>query len=99
MTRDPQDDDSLDFLSRPPVPTSGTSSSSSREGTDDHLPQATINKLMALRGVDGVWIEMDASGVRHVVLHYSPPGVPSHLPATVDGMKTRIVGGERIRPQ
>ena len=97
MTRDPQDDDSLDFLSRPPAPTSPTQSSSSDR--QDQLPQSTIDKLMALRGVDGVWIEMDASGVRHVVLHYSPAGVPSHLPASVDGMKTRIVGGERIRPQ
>jgi len=97
MTRAPQDDDSLDFLSRPPAPTSPTQSASRER--EDPLPQATIDKLMALRGVDGVWIEMDASGERTVVLHYSPPGVPGHLPASVDGMKTRIVGGEPIRPQ
>ena len=97
MTLDPQSDDSLDFLSRPPAPTDPTQSSS--RGREEQLPQSTIDKLMALRGVDGVWIEMDASGERYVVLHYSPPGVPSHLPATVEGMKTRIVGGEPIRPQ
>lgn len=63
----------------------------------DVLPQAVADRLLALDGVDGAWIERDAQGQAMVVLHYSRPGQPSHLPASVSGMPTRIVGGEPIR--
>jgi hypothetical protein len=53
--------------------------------------------LLALDGVEGAWIERDAQGQAVVVLHYGRPGHPSHLPASVSGMPTRIVGGEPIR--
>jgi hypothetical protein len=54
---------------------------------------------MGIPGVNGVWIERDASGQRVVMLHYTPGGTKTHLPSTVEGLPTRIVGGEPIRAQ
>jgi len=53
---------------------------------------------MKIPGVDGVWLEKDEGG-GVVVLHYTPGGDSSHLPRQVQGMPTRIVGGEPIRAQ
>jgi len=64
---------------------------------EDVLPQAVADRLLMLDGVDGAWIERDAQGQAVVVLHYSRAGHPAHLPASVSGMPTRIVGGEPIR--
>lgn len=87
---------SLDFLASDPVPVTGPGASPAGDPAD-RLPQALIDQLMLLRGVDGVWIEREASGQRVVVLHYTPGGEAPHLPTSVQGMPTRIVGGEPIR--
>jgi hypothetical protein len=85
---------SLDFLQVPPAPVTGSSASPIAE---DRLPQGVVDKLMQISGVDGVWIERDAQGERVVVLHYTPKGPVTHLPSRVEGLPTRIVGGEPIR--
>ncbi|MDE2413957.1 MAG: hypothetical protein KGM60_04280 [Comamonadaceae bacterium] len=87
---------STDFLDLPPLPVTQQVAGVAG-GAADRLPQAVIDKVMGIPGVDGVWIERDATGQRVVVLHYTPRGSRAHLPATVAGLPTRIVGGEPIR--
>jgi hypothetical protein len=87
---------SLDFLTSDPVPVTDPGTGVVDDAAD-RLPQALIDQLMLLRGVDGVWIERDVLGQRVVVLHYTPGGAALHLPTSVQGMPTRIVGGEPIR--
>lgn len=87
--------ESLDFLLADPAPVIPGPRDASAGA--DVLPQSVIEHLMRFDGVDGVWIERDAAGRRVVVLHYTPRGPAPHLPATVNGMPTRIVGGEPIR--
>jgi len=85
---------SLDFLKRDPTPVVPEPA----RGTEaDQLPQAVIDRLMRLDGVDGVWIEREPDGHRVVVLHYSRPGPAAHLPSQVLDMPTRVVGHEPIR--
>ena len=87
---------STDFLDTDPLPVTRQVAGQGGAAAD-RLPQAVVDKLMGMAGVDGVWIERDASGQRVVVLHYSPKGATAHLPRTVEGLPTRIVGGEPIR--
>ena len=91
--------ESLDFLASQPVPVIRQPAPSSPEAAADCLPKAVVDKLMLIPGVDGVWIERDAGGRRVVVLHYTPGGATTHLPSSVEGLPTRIVGGEPIRAQ
>lgn len=86
---------SLDFLSGEPAPVDPTRSRP--EDRADRLPADVVERLMGLPGVDGVWIEREPDGSRVVVLHYTPKGPAPHLPRQVNGMPTRIVGGEPIR--
>ena len=90
--------DPPDFLASEPVPVIGQPAASP-DATKDRLPKAVVDGLMRVPGVDGVWIEQDASGLRVVVLHYTPGGPTTHLPSTVEGLPTRIVGGGPIRAQ
>ena len=85
-----------DFLDSDPLPVTRQAGGGTAVAAD-RLPQVVIDRLMGIAGVDGVWIERDAGGQRVVVLHYTPRGSRAHLPATVEGMPTRIVGGEPIR--
>lgn len=87
---------STDFLATDPVPVTRPAGAASA-ATADRLPKAAVDRLMGIAGVDGVWIEHDASGQRVVVLHYTPKGATAHLPSIVEGLPTRIVGGEPIR--
>lgn len=90
--------ESLDFLAQDPQPvTAADAAAAAAQDPADRLPQALVDQLMLLRGVDGVWIEREASGQRVVVLHYTPAGPAPHLPTHVHGLPTRIVGGEPIR--
>ena len=89
---------SLDFLASEPVPVIGQPAVSP-DGAKNQLPKAVVDKLMRVPGVDGVWIEQDAGGLRVVVLHYTPGGPTTHLPSIVEGLPTRIVGGGPIRAQ
>lgn len=89
---------STDFLDAEPVPVAGQAAGAAGAAAD-RLPKAVVDRLMGIAGVDGVWIERDASGQRVVVLHYTPKGTRAHLPSTVEGLPTRIVGGEPIRAQ
>ena len=86
---------SLDFLQGEPEPVQPGSSTTPDPA--DLLPQAVAEQLMTLDGIDGTWIERDARGQRVVVLHYSKPGRPTHLPAIAHGLPVRVVGGEPIR--
>ncbi|GEM_PF-3087652 len=90
----------LDFLHAPPEPVEPAARAAPhRPATPatDTLPAATVERLMRLPGVDGVWVERDAGGQRVVVLHHSPPGPAAHLPRVVAGLPVRVVGGEPIR--
>ena len=86
---------SLDFLHGAPEPV--VPAPAVPDDPADRLPQAVIEELMRLPGVDGVWVEREARGARVVVLHYTPKGSTAHLPRTVHGLPTRVVGGEPIR--
>ena len=90
--------DSTDFLASDPVPVT-RHTAGPLDGGADRLPQTVIDSLMGIAGVDGVWVERDATGQRVVVLHYTPKGPRTHLPSAVDGLPTRIVGGGPIRAQ
>jgi hypothetical protein len=85
----------LDFLAGAPEPVAAGAQPA--EDPLDQLPAAVVDQLMQLPGVDGVWIERDAAGRRQVVLHYTPQGSTAHLPRSVHGLTTRVVGGEPIR--
>ena len=86
---------SLDFLKGgPSKPVSDQTPSSSNEM---QLPQDVVDAVMRIPGIDGVWIERGADKTHVVVLHYTTPGPTDHLPRTVFGLTTRIVGGEPIR--
>jgi hypothetical protein len=87
----------LDFLHAPPEPVAPAAHAGRAPPAADTLPAATVERLMRLPGVDGVWVERDASGQRVVVLHHSPPGPAPHLPRAVAGLPVRVVGGEPIR--
>lgn len=86
-----------DFLGSDPVPVAQQDAKASPLA--DALPQVVVEHLMQTAGIDGVWIERNASGQRVIVLHYSFKGSRSHLPSNVEGMPTRIVGGDPIRAQ
>jgi hypothetical protein len=90
---------SLDVLASEPVPVIGQPAPLSPDAAADVLPKAVVDTLMRIPGVDGVWVERDASAHRVVVLHYTPGGATTHLPSIVEGLPTRIVGGEPIRAQ
>jgi predicted exporter len=85
----------LDFLRQAPAPV--VSGPAVPEDPADRLPQSVVDQVMRLPGIDGVWIEREPTGARIVVLHYTPRGPTGHLPKTVHGLPTRIVGGEPIR--
>jgi hypothetical protein len=87
-------DASLDFLNGDPTPVGVRSTPSQPPAV---LPQRIVDDLMRIAGVDGVWVEQDPRGTPVVVLHYSPAGPTAHLPTRVQGMPTRVVGGEPIR--
>lgn len=89
---------STDFLASEPVPVIGQPAAAPGAAADS-LPKAVVDRLMRLPGVDGVWIELDARGQRVVILHYTPSGTTAHLPSTVEGLPTHIVGGKPIRAQ
>lgn len=86
----------IDFLRGAPAPVDPHSLQAAPDPADV-LPQAVADRLLEIDGVDVAWIERDAQSRRVVVLHYSKPGVPGHLPASVEGLPTRVVGGEPIR--
>jgi hypothetical protein len=88
-------DASFDFLDGDPAPV--TSHAMPTSAPAAALPQRIVDDLMRIDGVDGVWVERDPRGAPVVVLHYSPAGPTSHLPTRVQGMPTRVVGGEPIR--
>lgn len=86
---------SLDFLSGDPAPVTPGDAAASDSGPQ--LAASQVKALMALRGVDGVWVERKSNGEAVVVIHYTPRDQPTHLPLTVNGLRVRIVGGEPIR--
>lgn len=85
-----------DFLSGDPAP---VTPGGDTPQAGDSLPQDVADHLLGLPGIDGAWIERDAQGGRVVVLHCSLPEPPAGLPRQVDGLPTRIIGGEPIRAQ
>lgn len=88
---------SLDFLSADPAPVTAADAAAGDGDSGPRLADAQVQALMALRGVDGVWIEREPSGEAVVVIHYTPRDHPNHLPQTVNGLRVRIVGGEPVR--
>jgi len=86
----------LDFLQADPSPVSHSAAQAAVDPADV-LAQSSADRLLALDDVVGAWIERDAQGRRQVCVHVSRPGGGAGVPATVDGLPTRIVGGEPIR--
>lgn len=86
---------SLDFLAQDPVSVQADGSARGDEG--DVLPAETIDELMRIPGVGGVWVEVDAQGRREVVIYVADLKQKIAVPPVVAGMPTRIIGGEPIR--
>ena len=86
---------SPDFLQAAPVPV--RAGAAPPEDVVDRLPKQVIQELMRIPGIDGVWVEREASGARSGTA-LQPRGPTGHLPKAVHGLPTRIVGGEPIRP-
>ncbi|MCX8115676.1 MAG: hypothetical protein N3D71_11490 [Burkholderiaceae bacterium] len=86
---------SLDFLAQDPVRVQ----TEDRAGGDDGdvLPAETIDALMRIPGVDGVWVEVNDKGQREVVIYVTDLKQKVAVPPIVAGMPTRIIGGEPIR--
>jgi hypothetical protein len=90
----------LDFLSRPPTPVRAVGGEAiERSFSADVLPQSLADSLLRLDGVVGVWLERDPDGKPEVILHTSRLTDLQHLPARVEGMAVRLVGGDPIRAQ
>lgn len=89
--------ESLDFLTSAPVPV--IKQPVAVPDPADQLPEPVVRELMRIPGIDGVWIERDEKGHRIAVLYYTPSGSTAHLPREVQGLPTRIIGGEPIRAQ
>jgi hypothetical protein len=96
---------SLKFLDKQPEPVARTPQPVARPATSstgpelDRLPQQVVDQLMCLKGVDGVWIERNDDGQRVVVIHYNQCSPAAQAPHRVEGLPTRVVGGEPIRAQ
>ena len=86
----------LDFLQGDPAPVA-RADAQARVDPADVLAQPSADRLLAIDDVVGAWIERDAHGKREVCVHVSRPGGGAGVPRVVDGMPTRIVGGEPIR--
>lgn len=86
---------SLDFLAQDPVRVQ--TEDPARGDDSDVLPAETIDALMRIPGVDGVWVEVNAKGQREVVIYVADLKQKVAVPPVVAGMPTRIIGGEPIR--
>ncbi|GAB4470599.1 MAG: hypothetical protein OHK0044_13370 [Burkholderiaceae bacterium] len=86
---------SLDFLAQDPAPVQTADAARGAEG--DVLPAETIDALMRIPGVDGVWVEVNPNGQREVVIYRADLKQKAAVPPVVAGMPTRIIGGEPIR--
>jgi hypothetical protein len=88
---------SLDFLSGDPTPVGAQPSGS--EASAAELPPEVVDSLMRIPGVDGVWVEITANGRREVVLYVTNLRDKPAVPRTIQGMPTRVIGGEPIRAE
>jgi len=86
---------SLDFLAQDPVRV--RTKDPARGDECDVLPAETIDALMRIPGVEGVWVEVNAQGRREVVLYVADLKQKVAVPPVVAGMPTRVIGGEPIR--
>lgn len=86
---------SLDFLAHDPARVQ--SQDTARGDEADVLPAETIDALMRIPGVDGVWVEVNDKGQREVVIYVTDLKQKVAVPPVVAGMPTRIIGGEPIR--
>ncbi|MEW5880760.1 MAG: hypothetical protein AB1761_10000 [Pseudomonadota bacterium] len=86
---------SLDFLAQDPV--RAQTQDQARGDDGDVLPAETIEALMRIPGVDGVWVEVNDKGQREVVIYVADLKQKVAVPPVVAGMPTRIIGGEPIR--
>ena len=90
----------LDFLSGSPTPGRAVGGEAiERSFSADLLPQSLADSLLRLDWVVGVWLERDPDGKPEVILHTSRLTDLQHLPARVEGMAVRLVGGDPIRAQ
>jgi hypothetical protein len=83
----------LGFLNVPPAPVQGN------QNTDQskRLSDETVSRLMAIPGVDGVWVESVARNIDEVVVYITNSTALSRIPAVVENMPVRIQRGEPIR--
>jgi hypothetical protein len=79
-----------DFLSQEPTPVE----SQAHQPVDYRLPDAVVEQLMSIPGVDGVWIEYGEDHKPEVVLHITNAKALSSLPTVIQGLvvRPRVVG-------
>ena len=85
--------DPPDFLSQPPA---AVAAQDQVEHGTGQLRDATIAGLMAIAGVDGVWMESAADGTPEVVAYVTERAAVGRLPARVEGLPTRVQTGTKI---
>ncbi|MBL8329525.1 MAG: hypothetical protein JNJ71_11770 [Rubrivivax sp.] len=87
----------LDFLQGDPQPVPVPPDEAALEPQGLRLPQAQIDALMAVPGVQGVWVEGADSASAVVVVHVDGSWQPFSVPRTVLGWPVRIHRGGPIR--
>jgi hypothetical protein len=85
--------DPPDFLSQDPAPAGAEQEAAG----SPVLPEAVVSKLMAIPGVDGVWIEKASDGRSEVVIYVTDAQALSRLPTIVQGLVVRPQVGEPIK--
>jgi hypothetical protein len=86
--------DPEEFLSRDPEPVgAGAQATRPQPALSDH----TVNHLMQIPGVDGVWVESTGDGSYVAVIYVTQPATLTRIPSQVEGLPVRTQLGEPIR--
>jgi hypothetical protein len=86
--------DPPDFLSQDPAP---VGAQQEERAAGPVLPDAVVSRLMAIPGVDGVWIEKASDGRDEVVVYVTDAQALTRLPTTLQGLVVRPRVGEPIK--
>lgn len=88
--------DPLAFLHADPLPVAPSADDVSLEPRGLRLPQSIVDALMALPGVQGVWVEGESEAQAVVVVHVDASWQPYTVPRLVNGWPVRIDRGGPI---
>lgn len=97
MNHAAQPPDPLAFLNADPLPVVPAVSDASLEPQGLRLPQSTIDALMAVKGVQGVWVEGAAADQAVVVVHVDASWKPYSVARQINGWPVRIDRGGPIK--